>query len=154
MGLDTTHDCWHGPYSAFMRWREAIAEAAGLPPLMLMEGFFERDEHGDPFRDLARQWPNTAETYYRCLPIRWDALKPSPLHGLLSHSDCGGMIPAADCGPLADALEELLPRMDADREMRDPNVHRAIYDGLVPATRRFIIGLRLAASCGENVEFK
>ena len=28
MGLDTTHDCWHGPYSMFMRWRTAIAAAA------------------------------------------------------------------------------------------------------------------------------
>ncbi len=29
MGLDTSHDCWHGAYSAFGRWRRAIAEAAG-----------------------------------------------------------------------------------------------------------------------------
>jgi hypothetical protein len=24
MGLDTTHDAWHGAYSAFMRWREKV----------------------------------------------------------------------------------------------------------------------------------
>ena len=29
MGLDTTHDCFHGAYSAFSRWRNAVAEAAG-----------------------------------------------------------------------------------------------------------------------------
>lgn len=153
MGLDTTHDCWHGPYSAFMRWRQAVAEAAGIPPLMLMEGFFERNGYMDPFRDLARQWPDTAETYYRGLPIPWDALKSSPLHVLLSHSDADGTIAAADCAPLADALEELLPRMGPDREVRDPAAHRAMYDGLVAATRRFIAGLRLAASQGEDVEF-
>ena len=26
MGLDTTHGCWHGTYSAFNRWRNKIAE--------------------------------------------------------------------------------------------------------------------------------
>lgn len=39
MGLDTSHDCWHGAYSAFNRWREGIAKAAGIP-LPLMEGFY------------------------------------------------------------------------------------------------------------------
>jgi hypothetical protein len=29
MGLDTTHDCWHGSYGGFNRWRNAIAAAAG-----------------------------------------------------------------------------------------------------------------------------
>lgn len=28
MGLDTSHDCWRGAYSAFNRWRRALAEAA------------------------------------------------------------------------------------------------------------------------------
>lgn len=30
MGLDTTHDCWHGAYSAFHRFRHGIARAIGL----------------------------------------------------------------------------------------------------------------------------
>ncbi len=38
MGLDTTHDCWHGPYSSFNRWRTQLAAEIGLP-LPLMEGF-------------------------------------------------------------------------------------------------------------------
>jgi hypothetical protein len=29
MGLDTSHDCWHGAYSAFMRWRSELCRAAG-----------------------------------------------------------------------------------------------------------------------------
>jgi hypothetical protein len=29
MGLDTTHGCFNGPYSAFMRFRIHVAEAAG-----------------------------------------------------------------------------------------------------------------------------
>ena len=30
MGLDTTHDCWHGPYSSFMQFRRVIAKAVGI----------------------------------------------------------------------------------------------------------------------------
>jgi hypothetical protein len=29
MGLDTSHDAWHGAYSAFTRWRNTVAAAAG-----------------------------------------------------------------------------------------------------------------------------
>ena len=78
MGLDTTHDCWHGAYSAFMRWRQKLAEVAGLPPLMLMDGFFRKGDVYDPFTDLARQYPESANQYYRSLPIRWESLKEDP----------------------------------------------------------------------------
>src|SRR6185436_20958665 len=99
MGLDTTHDCWHGAYSAFMRWRQKIAAVAGLPPLTLMEAFFEKGSVYDPFAKMAAEFPATAEAIYESLPIRWDALKPDVLHVLLHHSDCDGDIPAEVCGP-------------------------------------------------------
>ena len=38
MGLDTTHDAWSGPYTAFDRWRRWVAKQEGIP-LDLMEGF-------------------------------------------------------------------------------------------------------------------
>lgn len=38
MGLDTTHNAWHGPYSSFNRWRHWLAEQIGIP-LELMDGF-------------------------------------------------------------------------------------------------------------------
>jgi hypothetical protein len=47
MGLDTSHGCWHGAYSAFSRWRTKLAEVAGVP-LPLMEGFWGR---GNPYAD-------------------------------------------------------------------------------------------------------
>ncbi len=31
MGLDVSHDCWCGSYTAFNRWRAAMAELAELP---------------------------------------------------------------------------------------------------------------------------
>jgi hypothetical protein len=147
MGLDTTHDCWHGAYSRFMRWRRDLAHAAGLPPLDLMEGFFGRGDSRDPFLDYARAWPDLAEIYYRSLPIRWDSLKPDPLHLLLHHSDCEGEIATEDCGPIADSLERLLPLLESE-------------GGGFPVVsarhcaEQFITGLRLAASRGEPVRFQ
>lgn len=31
MGLDTTHNCWHGAYGSFKEFRELVGRAAGLP---------------------------------------------------------------------------------------------------------------------------
>jgi hypothetical protein len=39
MGLNISHDCWDGAYSAFMRWRKEIARVSGIP-LMLMDSFW------------------------------------------------------------------------------------------------------------------
>ncbi len=30
MGLDTTHNCWHGPYSSFNNFRYALAKRIGI----------------------------------------------------------------------------------------------------------------------------
>lgn len=101
MGLDTSHDCWHGPYTAFHRWRCWIAREAGLPPLELMDGFSHEGKPG----------------------IRWDRLKPDPLLGLLNHSDCDGEIRWEDCELIADALDVVLDnsngRSPEDRDMID-----------------------------------
>lgn len=152
MGLDTTHDCWHGAYSDFMRWRMALAEAAGLPPLDLMEGFYV--PVGSP-SGLPTFYARGYEQEEFCglrriderLPIRWGCLKPSPLHELLYHSDCDGEIPWESCGPIADALEALLPALD---KMGGDGGHIGRYGD---KTRTFIDGLRRAAEARENVEF-
>lgn len=83
MGLDTTHECWHGAYSAFNRWRNKISEVAGYGPLDDREGF-----GGD------KPWPDG------------DALVL-----LLNHSDCDGELPWERCGEIADRLESLLPAL-------------------------------------------
>ena len=153
MGLNTTHGCWDGAYSAFHRWREKIAEVAGLPPLELMEGFFcAHDSKGgvptiylDPRADkLTRDGIERLEAR---LPIKWDILKPDPaLYELLYHSDCDGELPAEICGPLADRLEQLLPLL--------PNGEAGGHIGnWRDKTKTFIDGLRDAASKNEPVGF-
>jgi hypothetical protein len=149
MGLDTSHDCWHGAYSAFMRWRCEIARAAGLPPLELMEGFYQK---GSPIHDpfwkskadgLESQSPIMSE---KALPIKWECLKPSPLHLLLYHSDCEGELQWKDCGSIADSLEAVLPNLPDE----DIGGHIGNW---IEKTKTFITGLRLAEKQKENVLF-
>lgn len=85
MGLDTSHNCWHGPYSAFMRFRREIARTIGV--------------HLDAMQGFSGNAP--------C--VLWSALKPDPLHVLLNHSDCDGTIEHQDCKPIADRLYEIMP---------------------------------------------
>ena len=130
MGLDTTHGCWHGPYSSFNRWRSAIARAAEYPPLHSMVG-------------------------YRDGGIPWDPYLSDPLTRLLHHSDCDGRIIAADCGPIADRLQQLLDSssiVSADRDGSEAERSRE-QEYLWKQTERFIAGLREAAADDEDVEF-
>jgi len=151
MGLDTSHDAWHGAYSAFMGWREKICAVAGFPPLKLMEGFFERNSPYDPMQKHAewvaqiRGTGSNVDDIYWGLPIRWQSLKPSPLFELLSHSDCDGSIDAELCGPIADALERLLPELDSEG-----GGHIGNY---AEKTRQFIKGLRAAAKEKKPLKF-
>lgn len=149
MGLDTTHDAWHGPYSSFMRWRTEVARAAGLPPLFLMEGFFFPNEmQSGVFLDHNASKLSRASLHnlHSFLPIKWDCLKPSALHELLYHSDCDGEIAPERCGPIAAALEEILPKM--------PNGDGGCNIGnWREKTEKFIAGLRRAAAANEPLGF-
>jgi hypothetical protein len=97
MGLDTTHGCWHGAYSAFHRWRTEVAQAAGYgeqwPNRMLIHGGEKIDDihNGD-----------------------WVRAPDDPLLVLLLHQDCDGHIRPEHAGPLADRLEAIMGRLDED----------------------------------------
>lgn len=91
MGLDTTHDAWHGPYSSFMRWRTFIAKKAGLGNLRDYEGY-------------GGQLP-------------FSSIEQDGLRTLLSHSDCDGELTPDECKSISDDLMNLLPLMNG----ADPN---------------------------------
>ena len=130
MGLDITHDCWHGAYSAFNRFRHGIARAIGLD-LDSMQGYSESTGRAG---------------------IAWSLLKPDPIHILLNHSDCEGEIAVPNLLPLAARLEELIPALAAIDGV-EPGVGH-LSSGLASAAKRFADGLRRAAAAGEAVEFR
>lgn len=153
MGLDTSHDCWHGSYGSFMVWRMAIAKAAGVP-LALMQGFFDWEiDDDDRNHALALVGSNRFEIWmYGCVkacagnvPIQWESLRPDVIHTLLHHSDCDGELLPEHHVALADRLEELIPALPSDW-----NGHAGWHE---QRTRQFVAGLREAAKLGEPVDF-
>lgn len=145
MGLDTSHDCWHGAYGAFSRWRDKLAEVAGYAIAKV-----DFSGQGDRMADMmgARDtvlidWGHIADKNYMG---EWDAMPADPLILLIAHSDCDGLIHPEHAGPLADRLAELLPLLP---EGEAPGHVRHWRQ----TTQRFIDGLREAAAAGEDVEF-
>lgn len=95
MGLDTSHDCWSGPYSMFMRWR------------CWLHACLNPGENAD--RDsLVKAWDAG----------RYDD-QSVPINVLMAHSDCDGSIPAAVCGKVADALQAVLDACAPARALYD-----------------------------------
>jgi hypothetical protein len=146
MGLDTTHDCWHGAYSAFSRWRDMLAEAAGYN---LHKVDFEDTTFPATMRLAMLDWGLIGPKYlngdWDQIPVRIDGT-PDPLLILLTHYDCEGFIKTEHTGPLADRLEELLPALEG----KDGGGHIGLY---AEKTQQFIKGLRLASKRGEKVTF-
>jgi hypothetical protein len=130
MGLDVSHDCWHGAYSAFHRFRiEVLATVTG-----------ERVDYSDYDR-----YTQLVEEF----PMR------EPLREFLLHSDCEGTIERASQIPMADALDVVADAMESKLSTtEDEGVgHIALAGGYVAAVRAFAAGLRLAYENNETVGF-
>lgn len=138
MGLDTSHDCWHGAYSAFSRWRDELARVAGYE-------FAEYDTDLGKRAFVALDW----EAYGAMdgpLMGHWDETPEDPLLILIVHSDCDGMIYHPQLKPLADRLTELLPLLPETDDWGHIGPWRV-------KTQKFIDGLLDAHEVGEDVEF-
>lgn len=141
MGLDTSHDCWHGAYSAFSRWRNDIALAAGYAIWPV------RYDDGITRETIMIDWGHVTEDN---LAGKWQETPSDPLVVLIAHSDCDGVIYPEQAIPLADRLEGLLPKIEG---MHQGGGHISARGGLAEVTRKFIVGLRNAAGAGEVVDF-
>lgn len=144
MGLDTSHDCWHGAYSAFSRWRNILATAAGYPLEEVKEGHFTYS------RVVGLNYDIPEKRYYG---KGWKSEIPAvtghnpDLMLLLHlHSDCEGVIKRKHQLLIADRLEELLPKL----EEIDGGGH---IGNAADKTRQFIAGLRAAHAAHETVDF-
>ena len=136
MGLDTSHDCWHGAYSAFTRWRNKLAEVAGYEILKVQY------DDGYIMDTIMLDWGHLHDQ----LMGEWDETPEDPLLVLLVHSDCEGCIYPEQSGPLANRLEELLPLLPTE----DDKGHIGNWR---EKTQKFIDGLRKASMNYEVVEF-
>lgn len=138
MGLDTSHGAWHGAYSAFTRWRHAVAEAAGY--------LVRKVDWGDrgmlPMDTVLIDWGHVPEG---ALYGKWAETPADPLLVLIAHSDCEGEILPAQAGPLADRLEELLPKLSGD--------YGGHIGDIKAKTLVFIAGLRAAVEANEPLDF-
>jgi hypothetical protein len=127
MGLDTTHDAWHGAYSAFNRFRREICESIG-------------GRWPDSFADDGNGFWYWGEGYSQKTHLG--------LFLFFCHSDCDGEFTPEECKLVADDLEKILPLLDDSG-----GGHIESAGGYKKACQRFIDGCRLAHSRGENLEF-
>jgi len=153
MGLDISHDCWSGSYSAFYRYRMMLATQAGIP-LKVMDGFYPEFDaeplpENMPLIDqlqkllpqlsmhemvqlLKKLGPNPT------LPLSWSLFKPNPLIILLNHSDCDGHIALRYLTPLRNRLIQMQPTIPEDWKR---------------ANQDFIDGLAQAIAAKEPIHF-
>jgi hypothetical protein len=89
MGLDTTHNAWHGGYGRFNAWRINLASKIGIT-LQEMEGF-----GGDG------KWDETIDLY-----------------PLLYHSDCDGELTPDECKKTIKGLTDILSLLDGEGKER------------------------------------
>ena len=98
MGLDTTHNCWHGPYSSFNRFRESLAEQIGIS----LDDYIGYDN------------PNATKE------LR--SIKHN-IRPLLNHSDCDGILPLRQCKLIVDGLNDILEnfndKIEADYNFKE-----------------------------------
>ena len=126
MGLDTTHDCYHGSCRGFNAFRCEIAGALDVLPegvvldATVLGGYTVTKSYPDQV--LFGDW--TGLTY------------DDPLEVLFCHSDCDGDIFPADMPALIERLQGI--QLEGRSQWK---------------LRQFIIGLEAALQANEKVEF-
>jgi hypothetical protein len=90
MGLDTSHDCWHGSYSSFNDFRARIAADQGI----------------DDLRQFYKDHPSMDTKPYE------EAGVDPRIIPLLNHSDCDGELSPIECREIALFLNEYMQRIE------------------------------------------
>lgn len=110
MGLDTTHNAWHGPYSSFNIFRHDLAKRIGI----------NLDEYAG----------------YSASGTKDLASINHPIMELLNHSDCEGELTPEQCKRVADGLDMIIKAAPIDEaNMPWSTIARAIQfrDGCLEA---------------------
>lgn len=149
MGLDCSHDAFHGAYSAFNRLRQVVAQSIkgsyGPHYLYHFRGEPAKDKQSWFIRDESLD-----ENHWYWGPGYSKETNPG-LYEFFCHSDCDGEISPEMCVTVADELEAILPKIEA---IDDGGAgHIAARGGYTEVVRKFIAGCREAASAGEPLDF-
>lgn len=138
MGLDTTHNAFHGSYIAFNYFRKAVAAAIGgsYPP----HDPSLRDENEKPLLDEMWYCDNDKAT---------KETNPG-LTVFFNHSDCGGYLTSNECQMIADEIEALLPEIDKQDYMG----HTLGKGWISMIARQWVRGCRSAAKRKQKLTFK
>lgn len=133
--LDVSHDCWHGAYSAFNRFRQAVARACGgsFPP------------HDPGFRHEGEP-PAPMHWYYDEHVVPTELM--AGMKFFLGHSDCDGELDLIEAAEVAKFLRWVAPRFPADVQTGHMSGMR-----LAQVAERFAAGCEDAVAAGESVEF-
>jgi hypothetical protein len=149
MGLDCSHDAFHGAYSAFNRLRQFVCAATGgsFPPHWIHgpTGEILKDDNGSTrYRtDIPANYFQCGDDFHR---DEWPGL-----YEFLAHSDCDGEILPSMCVMVADDLERLMPKMKALHW--ESHGHIATRGGFIEVVKKFIAGCRAAAAANEPLDF-
>ena len=152
MGLDVSHDAFHGAYSAFNRFRQFICAVMGegnsFPPHFVFteEGDLERDDDG-----RVKYVEGFSEDYFYIVLEDYPRESNPGLYAFLEHSDWDGDISPEMCIKVADELEALLPAAEQLKWRADGHIGRD--GGYVAVMKRFIAGCRKAAEANEPLRF-
>lgn len=112
MGLDTSHNCWHGPYSSFNRFRYSLAKQIGI----------DLDEY------IGYKEKGTKEL----TSIEHD------IQPLLNHSDCDGILTVEEADQIINGLNNILENFN-DEIQADYNFKENIIqfrDGCLDAVSK------------------
>jgi hypothetical protein len=155
MGLDTTHDCWHGSYTGFAHWRNDIARIIGwdiednskvgsgasyvIPEGRVPEQAPPADE--EVTTDGETYTIHWSQGYNNSVWLgQWDNDPIDYLDVLMLHSDCEGIIPHRFLEGLCHRLMDIMGEQEPDSWQRR-------------ATGQFCVGLIEAHNRGEDVGF-
>jgi len=97
MGLDTSHNCFHGPYSTFNRFRRSLAQQIGIE----LYDYYGYNENGTK---------NLDDIEHDLMP-------------LFNHSDCDGVLTVEECKRIVNGFNQVLENFDdiieADFDFKD-----------------------------------
>lgn len=95
MGLDTTHECWHGPYGSFKLFRYDLGRQIGIN----LDDYIGYGERGT--KDLES--------------IEHDLMP------LFNHSDCDGELQPSECVKIANGLYDVLNNLNYELKIETWN---------------------------------